>query len=280
MTDTLPPVLDVAGLTVSFPGAGGEQRVVDGISFVHPGGRLALVGESGSGKSMTARALLGLVAAPGVVAATRLQMDGSDLSGLNESGWQRLRGQRIGLMLQDPRHALDPVRRIGSQVEEGLRIHRRLGRAERRDRALSMLEAVGMPDPLRAYRAYPHQLSGGMGQRAMLAATLIAEPRLLIADEPTSALDRELREQVLELIGAQVDLRGMALLLISHDLPQVAQHCEHVLVMHRGRLVESLPASRLADADHPYTRMLWQCRPSAATKGRPLPTLNMLEAQT
>jgi peptide/nickel transport system ATP-binding protein len=273
----LTPVLDVAGLSVTFPGTGGEQRVVDGLSFVHAGGRMALVGESGSGKSMTARALLGLVAPPGVVTATRLRLDGNDVLRLNESGWQRLRGQGIGLMLQDPRHALDPVRRIGSQVEEGLRIHRHLGRAERRDRALAMLEAVGMAEAQRAYRAYPHELSGGMGQRAMLAATLITEPRLLIADEPTSALDLALREQVLELIGAQVDSRGMALLLISHDLQQVAHHCEQVLVMHRGRLVEALPASRLANAGHPYTRMLWHCRPSAATRGRPLPTLDTME---
>jgi peptide/nickel transport system ATP-binding protein len=178
------------------------------------------------------------------------------------------------MILQDPKFSLNPVKRIGTQIEETLRLHERVGRGERRRRALSMLQAVGIDDPERAYRAFPHELSGGMGQRAMIAAMLVSSPDLLIADEPTSALDVIVREQVLRLLDRLVAERGLGLILISHDLPMVARFCDRILVMYRGRVVEDVRASELHAATHPYTRGLLACLPSAQSRGRMLPTLS------
>jgi peptide/nickel transport system ATP-binding protein len=269
-----PTLLNVEKLSVRFPSDRGPVEVVHSISFAMGAEKLGLVGESGSGKSMTARALIGLVAKPGRVTADRLTLDGEDLTALTPRQWKHWRGSKIGLVLQDPKFALDPVMSIGRQVEEPLKLHTTAKKAERRERALAMLEAVGLPDPLRAYHSYPHQLSGGMGQRVMLAATLIAEPRLLIADEPTSALDRDLRDQVLDLMLKLVDERQMGLILISHDLDQVARFCDRALVMYRGDIVDRLPAAELANSEHPYTKTLWACRPSPETFGTLLPTLD------
>jgi peptide/nickel transport system ATP-binding protein len=191
-----------------------------------------------------------------------------------------LRGARAGLVLQDPRFALNPVQTIGRQVEEPLLLHSRLGKAERRSRALDMLAAVGLDNPAEVYRLYPGELSGGMGQRVMIAAMLIGGPMLLVADEPTSALDQELRDQVLELLTRLVQERGMGLLLISHDLQQVARFADRALVMYRGRIVDEQPAASLSRSDHPYTRTLWECRPSAATYGTRLPTLRREALET
>jgi peptide/nickel transport system ATP-binding protein len=165
---------------------------------------------------------------------------------------------------------LNPVLRVGAQLDEALRIHQRLSRSERRRRVAQMLDAVGLA-PGRVLDLHPHQLSGGMGQRVMLAMMLINGPRLLIADEPTSALDVELRDQVLDLISGMVESRRMGLLLISHDLTQVARRCDRVLVMYRGRIVDECAGSQLAHSRHPYTRALWSCKPSAATYGTELP---------
>uniref|UniRef100_UPI0010FACC1C ATP-binding cassette domain-containing protein n=1 Tax=Pseudomonas viridiflava TaxID=33069 RepID=UPI0010FACC1C len=176
--------------------------------------------------------------------------------------------------LQDPRYSLNPVLKIGTQVEEALVLHTRLGRRERREKVLDMLDAVGLPDPASLYHSYLHELSGGMGQRVMLAAMLINDPRLLIADEPTSALDSGLRDQMLELILRLVRQRGMALLLISHDLPLVARYCDRALVMYRGRIIDRCRATEQATSSKPYTRTLWSCQPSAQTYGQALPTLD------
>ncbi|GFM84895.1 ABC transporter ATP-binding protein [Pseudomonas cichorii] len=268
-------LLDVRGLRVGFPGPDAQRiDVVKGIDFTVGTEKVALVGESGSGKSLTARALLGLVPRPGLVSAGHLRLGGNDLLGLSEKQWQTLRGTRLSLVLQDPKYSLNPVLKVGTQVEEVLVLHTRLGRRERREKVLEMLDAVGLPNPAALYDLYPHELSGGMGQRVMLAAMLINDPRVLIADEPTSALDSSLRDQMLDLIMGLVEERGMGLLLISHDLPLVAKYCDRVLVMYRGNIVDRCRASELATASHPYTKTLWNCQPSAQSYGQPLPTLD------
>jgi peptide/nickel transport system ATP-binding protein len=264
-------LLIVEQLSVALPGA---QPLVKGISFSMGQERLALVGESGSGKSLTARALMGLLPPPLQLQAQRLTLGGEDLTRLNERQWNRLRGNKVAMVMQDPKHALNPTQQIGRQVEEPLLLHTRLGRAERREKVLDMLAAVGLPDPVALRQRYPHQLSGGMGQRVMLAIALINDPQLLIADEPTSALDHQMRDQVLQLIENLVEQRNMGLILISHDLQQVAHYCERVLVMYKGELLDQLPADRLATATHPYTRTLWSCRPSRETHGKQLPVLD------
>jgi peptide/nickel transport system ATP-binding protein len=274
------PILDVAELTIGFPAGIGLINVVRGISFAVGAERVALVGESGSGKTMTARAVMGLVPAPGEVRARRLNLLGEDLLGLAPRRWNELRGASIGLVLQDPRFALNPVQTVGRQVEEPLLLHDRLGRAERRERALAILAAVGLDNPAEVYRLYPGELSGGMGQRVMIAAMLIGGPKLLVADEPTSALDKALRDQVLDLLARLVEERGMGLLLISHDLQQVGRFADRALVMYRGRIVDEQPAAALSRSLHPYTRTLWECRPSAATFGSRLPTLDRAALET
>ncbi|MCV4266335.1 ABC transporter ATP-binding protein [Pseudomonas capsici] len=268
-------LLDVRGLHIGFPGPDGQRiDVVKGIDFTLGTEKVALVGESGSGKSLTARALLGLIPRPAQITAEHMRLGGTDLLGLNEKQWQTLRGTRLSLVLQDPKYSLNPVLKVGTQVEEVLVLHTRLGRRERRDKVLEMLDAVGLPDPASLYDRYPHELSGGMGQRVMLASMLINDPQVLIADEPTSALDSNLRDQMLDLIMGLVEERGMGLLLISHDLPLVARYCDRVLVMYRGNIVDRCQASELATASHPYTRTLWNCQPSARSYGHPLPVLD------
>jgi peptide/nickel transport system ATP-binding protein len=265
------PLLTVERLSVALPAS---PPLVKEISFSMGQERLALVGESGSGKSLTARALMGLLPPPLQLQAQRLTLGGDDLARLNERQWNRLRGNKVAMVMQDPKHALNPTQPIGRQVEEPLLLHTRLGRAERREKVLDMLAAVGLPDPAGLRQRYPHQLSGGMGQRVMLAIALINDPQLLIADEPTSALDHQMRDQVLQLIENLVEQRNMGLILISHDLQQVAHYCERVLVMYKGELLDQLPADRLASATHPYTRTLWSCRPSKETHGKSLPVLD------
>ncbi|POT98426.1 peptide ABC transporter ATP-binding protein [Escherichia sp. ESNIH1] len=265
MTDT---AIAVEALNIDYPGA----RVVNNLSFRLGNERLALVGESGSGKSMTARALMGLVRKPGVVSAAQLNVLGNDVLTLSSRGWQRLRGNDIAMILQDPRYALNPVKSIYAQLEEALTLHQRVGRRERAERIRDVVAAVGLQDTV--LTRYPGELSGGMGQRVMIAIALINNPRVLIADEPTSALDARLRNQILELLVTQCEQRNMAMLLISHDLPLVAQHCHRVLVMYQGEKVDEMPAHALPQATHPYTRTLWTCRPNAATWGQMLPVLD------
>ncbi|WP_061279515.1 ABC transporter ATP-binding protein [Kluyvera cryocrescens] len=260
--------LSVQGLNIDYPGS----RVVNNMSFTLGNERLALVGESGSGKSMTARALMGLVRRPGIVTADQLNVLGRDVLTLNARGWRALRGSDIAMVLQDPRYALNPVKTVRAQLEEVLTLHQRLNRRERQEKMEAAVLAMGLD--VQVLNRYPGELSGGMGQRVMIAIALINDPQVLIADEPTSALDARLRNQILELLVAQCEQRKMAMLLISHDLPLVAEHCHRVLVMYQGNRVDEMTASALPQATHPYTRTLWTCRPNAHTYGQPLPTLD------
>ena len=258
----------VDALNIDYPAA----RVVNNLSFTLGNERLALVGESGSGKSMSARALMGLVRKPGIVSANRLNVLGNDLLTLSTRRWQALRGNGIAMVLQDPRYALNPAKNVAAQLDEALTLHQRLPRAERLARIHDIIRAVGLNEHI--LQRYPGELSGGMGQRVMIAIALINNPQVLIADEPTSALDARLRNQILELLVQQSEERQMAMLLISHDLPLVAEHCDRVLVMYQGEKVDEMAASRLPQATHPYTRTLWTCRPNASTYGQLLPTLD------
>ncbi len=266
------PLLSVQDLHVEARGEEAPQPILRGISFTVGRERVALVGESGSGKSMTARAVLGLLPRGVRQSGGRIRLDGRDVGGLTEGAWSAIRGRIAGLVLQDPKYSLNPVHPVGRQVEEALLLHTRLSRRERRERALEMLESVGLDNPVRVHGLYPSELSGGMGQRVMIAAMLISEPKLLVADEPTSALDHAVRDQILDLLHGLAEARGMGLLLISHDLQQVADFADQALVMYSGTIVDRLPARALAQATHPYTRALWGARPSAATHGTRLPS--------
>jgi peptide/nickel transport system ATP-binding protein len=265
------PLLDIDGLSIAFPSEVGPVRVVDDIAFTVGREIVALVGESGSGKSMTGRAVMGLLPGSAEMHARTLRFDGRDLRALSQIGWNALRGNDIGLILQDPKYSLNPAHRIGRQVEETLLLHTRLSAAERREKALDMLARVGLPDPKRVYTSYPAALSGGMGQRVMIAAMIINQPKLLIADEPTSALDRALQDQILMLLRSLTTEFGMGLLLISHDLRQVSRYADRVVVMRRGKIEEQMAAADLARAQSAYTQALWAAQPSAATYGTRLP---------
>ncbi len=267
------PLVEIRNLRVDFPSESGTTRAVRGVSFTLGREKLGIVGESGSGKSVTGRALMRLLPSSAQVTADTLRFDGTDILTAPDRAMRSLRGRRIGLILQDPKFSLNPVMTAGDQIAESLRAHRRMGRREARDKALSLLEDVLIRDPRRVLDAYPHELSGGMGQRVMIAMTLAPEPDLLIADEPTSALDATVQAEILRLIEALVDRRGMALMLISHDLPLVSRFCDRVAVMYAGQVMEELPAADLHRATHAYTRGLLGCLPSLATRRERLPTL-------
>jgi ABC-type dipeptide/oligopeptide/nickel transport system, ATPase component len=265
------PLLEVENLRIAFPSRHGMSEVVRGVSFTLGRERLGIVGESGSGKSQTGRAILGLTPPTGRVTADRLSFDGIDLRGASTATWRKLRGARMSMVMQDPKFSLNPVMTIGRQIMEAVKLHSDGRNA--RDRALAMLEAVQIRDPERVMAAYPHELSGGMGQRAMIAMMLVTEPDLMIADEPTSALDVTVQIEVLRILDDLVTRRGMSLIFISHDLRLVSTFCDRVLVMYAGRVVEELSASELQSAKHPYTRGLLNCLPSITEDRHPLPTL-------
>ena len=267
-------LLRVDNLRVRFPTEQGEVEVVKGLSFDLGRERLGIVGESGSGKSMTGRALMGLIARPGQVSADRLEFDGMDLRALPERDWRRLRGARMSMVMQDPKFSLNPVIRIGEQIGEALQFHRRMPARARKQAVLDVLAAVRIDDPERAYRLYPHEVSGGMGQRVMIAMMVVLEPDLMIADEPTSALDVSVRATVLEILDDLVRRRGMGLILISHDLDMVARWCDRILVMYAGKVVEECAAGRLHEATHPYTRGLLASVPQLSETRRRLPVLD------
>jgi peptide/nickel transport system ATP-binding protein len=268
------PLLDVEDLRVRFHLRTGTVEAVRGVSFQLGRERLGIVGESGSGKSQTGRAILGLTPPPGEVTARRLAFDGIDLLTASKKTLRTLRGGRISMVMQDPKYSLNPVMTVGDQIIEAYRAHAKASRGEARDRALAMLEAVKMRDPGRVFSLYPHEMSGGMGQRAMIAMMLVTDPDLLIADEPTSALDVTVSMEVLRILDELVSERGMGLIFISHDLKLVSSFCDRVLVMYAGRVVEQLEAKNLREAKHPYTQGLMRCLPTLANDVRPLPTLN------
>lgn len=266
-------LLTVEDLRVAFPSRHGMTEVVRGVSFELGRERLGVVGESGSGKSQTGRAILGLTPPPGRATARALSFDGIDLRSASTRQWRKLRGGRMSMVMQDPKFSLNPVMTVGHQIMEALKFHGRLSRSEKKRRALEMLEAVQIRDPERVFNAYPHELSGGMGQRAMIAMMLVTEPDLLIADEPTSALDVTVQVEVLRILDRLVTERGMGLIFISHDLRLVSSFCDRVLVMYAGRVVEEIRASELHLARHPYTQGLLNCLPKLENDVRPLPTL-------
>ena len=268
------PLLAVEDLKVTFPSPSGPVDVVKGISFSLGRERLGIVGESGSGKSMTGRSILGLVRAPGKVSATRLEFDGIDLLKQGEKAMRKIRGGRISMVMQDPKFSLNPVMTVGEQIAEALVAHKRLPRREIAARVRAMLEAVRINDPDRVAGLYPHEISGGMGQRVMIAMMLIPEPDILIADEPTSALDVSVQAQVLDIIDDLVRNKGMGLILISHDLNLVANYCDRVLVMNSGRVVEDCAASELKNAQHPYTRGLLAAQPRLDETRDELPVID------
>jgi peptide/nickel transport system ATP-binding protein len=270
----LAPLLVVEDLWVRFPGRTGVVEAVRGVSFEVGREKLGIVGESGSGKTVTGRAVLRLVPPPGEVTARRLEFAGTDLARIDEKAMRGIRGRRISMVLQDPKFSLNPVMTVGRQIAEAYRVHRRATARDARRQALEMLAAVRIREPERVYDLYPHEVSGGMGQRVMLAMMLIPDPDLLIADEPTSALDVTVQMQVLAIIDDLVGQRGMGLVFISHDLNLVASFCDRVLIMYAGRIVETCRASALHEARHPYTRGLLSSLPRV---DRPVAELVVLQ---
>ena len=259
MTDS--PLLSVEDLHVTYHTPTGPVLAVKGVSFELGREKLGIVGESGSGKSQTGRAILGLTAPGGEVRAKRLEFDGTDLLHANKRTMRRIRGGGISMIMQDPKYSLNPVMTVGKQIEEAFLVHSNDSKREARRRTLEMLRAVQIREPERVYRAYPHEVSGGMGQRIMIAMMMIPEPSIIIADEPTSALDVTVQLQVLAVLDDMISERGMGLIFISHDLNLIASFCDRILIMYGGQVMEECRADELAQAKHPYTRGLLNCLP-------------------
>lgn len=267
------PLLSVRNLSVTYPTRTGVIEAVRGISFDLGRERLGIVGESGSGKSQTGRAIMGLTPEPGIVKADAITFSGIDLMTAGAGQWRDMRGSRLAMILQDPKFSLNPVMTIGRQITETLRRHENVTKREAKRRALDMLEAVQIRDPERVFGLYPHEVSGGMGQRAMIAMMLVCGPELLIADEPTSALDVTVQLEVLGILDRLVRDNGMGLIFISHDLRLVSSFCDRVLVMYAGKIVEELSTADLGAARHPYTQGLLDCTPKLGESRHPLPVL-------
>ena len=265
--------LEVEGLRTEFRVGGGWRAAVDGVSLTLARGEtLALVGESGCGKSMTALSIMGLVPKPaGRIGAGSVRLDGIELTGLPEERIEKLRGDRMAMIFQEPMTSLNPVMTIGDQVAEPIRLHRGVGKAEAARRALAVLEEVKIPSAARRFHDYPHQFSGGMRQRVMIAIALACEPALLLADEPTTALDVTIQAQVLGQLGDHKGRHGMAMLFITHNLGEVSQNAERVAVMYAGQIVEQGPVERIFAAPaHPYTRALFATIPRMDVDGQEL----------
>lgn len=270
------PLLEVRGLRVEIGSGAGSRVALDGLDFdIADGEVLGMVGESGAGKSLTGLALMGLLDAPVRRTGGEIRLCGERLDGLDAEGWRRVRGARIGMVFQDPLGALDPMHTVGAQLCETLRTHLPLGREAARAAALELLGEVGIPAPLERFGQYPHQLSGGLRQRVVIALALCARPRLLVADEPTTALDVSTQAQIMALLRTLCARRGMALLLITHDLGLVAQNATRVAVLYAGRLAELGPVAQVLGAPrHPYARGLVDCIPRV---GRRLPRLAQID---
>jgi peptide/nickel transport system ATP-binding protein len=269
-------VLEVDGLEVQFATDRGWQTVIEDVSFGVPRGRtVGIVGESGSGKSVTSLAVMGLIPTPpGRVTGGRIVLEGNELVGMKQSALSRLRGNRIAMIFQEPMTSLNPAFTVGDQISETVRRHRKVSRKAGRARAIEVLDLVGIPNARRRVTSYPHEFSGGMRQRVMIAMALACEPSLLIADEPTTALDVTIQAQILDLLRSMQDQLGMAMLFITHDLGVVADICDSVLVMYAGQIVERAEIDELyASPQHPYTEGLLSSMPQVGTAGEPLQSI-------
>jgi dipeptide transport system ATP-binding protein len=259
-------LLEIKNLTVDFPTRAGIVRAVEGVDLtIDQGEVLGIVGESGSGKSVSALAVMGLVASPGVVRADRLSFGGRDLRDLSPGERRGITGREVAMIFQEPMTSLNPCFTVGFQIMEALRVHEGGSRAERKRRTVELLDQVGIPDAASRLSAYPHQLSGGMNQRVMIAMAIACNPRLLIADEPTTALDVTIQRQILDLLLDLQRQRGMALILITHNMGVVAETAQRVMVMYAGQVMEDRPAASLFRAPrHPYTAALLDALPERA----------------
>ena len=266
-------LVEIQNLHIGFVTPTGLSQAVRGVSLTLGQEKLGIVGESGSGKSLTARSLLRLLPGSARVTADRLRFDGIDVLTASERAMRAIRGKRAGLILQDPKYSLNPVMTAGDQIAEAWRAHKGGSKRVASQAAVDLLAQVLIRDPARVANAYPHELSGGMGQRVMIAMMLAPDPELLIADEPTSALDATVQAEILRLMEDLVSRRGMGLMLISHDLPLVGHFCDRVAVMYAGRVVEELRAGELAQARHPYTRGLLDCLPALSHPKARLPVM-------
>src|SRR6201996_1745372 len=264
--------LAVSDLRVEIAGHQGTVRPIDGVSLeVAPGEAVGLVGESGSGKSMTLKSILGLLPPDARVTSGSVVFDGTDLTRLSHSRLNQVRGRRIGMIFQEPMSALNPVMRVGNQIAEGPRVHLGMSRARSVERAMDLMRRVGIPDPERRYRAYPHEFSGGMRQRVMIAIALSCDPELILCDEPTTALDVTIQDQILRLLAQLCGESGTSLIFVTHDLPVVAQVCHKVAVMYAGRIVERGTVSEVFRSPrHPYTLGLLRSAPDVDHPGQSL----------
>jgi peptide/nickel transport system ATP-binding protein len=262
MHESKDTILTVDNMSVEFPSLSGAVRAVQHVSFTVGREKIGIIGESGSGKSTTGRAIMRLQPPNAAVKADRMRFEDIDLLSATEEEMQSIRGRRIAMILQDPKYSLNPVMSIGEQISETVILHERASKKEARDRTLTMLERVQIRDPQRVFDLYPHEVSGGMGQRIMISMMLIASPSLIIADEPTSALDVTVRQQVLSILDELVTERNIGLIFISHDLNLVRSFCDRVIIMYAGRVVETIAAADLHLATHPYTRGLLNALPS------------------
>ena len=249
------PILEVRDLHVEIPLTRGTVRAVDGASFtVAPGEAMGLVGESGSGKSMTLRAILGLLPHPAGIAGGEILYEGADLVTMPAKKLQDLRGREISMIFQEPMTALNPVMRVGDQIAEGPLAHLRMSKSASQERALDLMRQVGIPDPARRARAFPHELSGGMRQRVMIAIALSCEPKLILCDEPTTALDVTIQDQILKLLRSLCEERGLSVVFVTHDLAVVAQTCQRLAVMYAGQVIETGSIDEtFRSPRHPYT---------------------------
>ena len=268
------PVVDIQNLAVTFATDSGDVRAVDGVSLqVEPGEVLAIVGESGSGKTVTAKTLLGLLPETATTSGI-VFLGGEDIVTVSHKRLRELRGSRVAMVFQEPSSALNPVYTVGWQIAEGLRAHGKLSRKDARAKAIDIMERVGIPDATERVNYYPHQFSGGQKQRIVIAMALVLDPAVIVADEPTTALDVTVQARILALIDGLKSESKMAILLVSHDLAVIAGHCDRVIVMYAGKVVEQLKASELGNAQHPYTRGLLNCMPKIGADRHPLPVLD------
>ena len=266
-------LLTVKNLNITFPSPKGDVHAVKDVSFSLGKEKIGIVGESGSGKSVTGRSILRLLPPYAKVEADEITFKGEDLFSFSEKEMRRIRGKEISMVMQDPKYSLNPVRTVGAQISEAYTVHRKVSKAEANKKTLEMLEAVRIRDPEQVFRRYPHEVSGGMGQRIMIAMMLIPNPSLMIADEPTSALDVTVQLQVLAILDDLVTERGMGLIFISHDLELVSSFCDRIIIMYHGRIMETVNAADLHMSTHPYTRGLLNCLPKITEGQERLSTL-------